>query len=572
MSAAHNFQGSCEMQNPDSAQAKVGELPPTYTAPNATIIPSKRSDDDVQFISSKPVKRRKISEQKPGPTCQPQFSVSTTPAPLAIPAPAPAPVPVPAVPFSVPTTTQAVNGPKEGAHASERRLSTGMVGLPSDMHAVELTYGIRGVSLPVLENFVLNQPPRRPRPMSPPELSPKTLPQTISPAMLSIHTQNRPGEYGLQETPHQEIESCRTSENIVESTTPHQESQNLESATEQLHVLNMPINQPAPPVASSGVPKQSDAKLSSMPPPPAPRSEQSHATDSRQKCPISAEKTTDKTTKIGTHHGNSKQPCQICARMRQQANLARAQGIPMMPQNVPSPQLIPQVPCHQPYGQHLQPHMMAITRNGMHSFAPGFPMMMPIQGNSFPNFATHVSLPPPQPTQQTPRTHSPQNIGKPVPDNSAQATETKAQERRSAAPAPAANPSNLLKPPASLIQPTYRKPSPNLIVDVAETCQEKFPFEEVAQRHNAPVEKVFDVFAAIIQVPLLRCPTDRRRPGTLAKSRLREYTRAKRDIQETRGGADGRDKEGAAAVVTPLDIAHRMGTVEFPEGFSFGNR
>ncbi|RYP10255.1 hypothetical protein DL764_000747 [Monosporascus ibericus] len=258
--------------------------------------------------------------------------------------------------------------------------------------------------------------------------------------------------------------------------------------------------------------------------------------------------------------------------MRQQGNLARTQGIPMMPQNVPSPQLIPQGPCHQPYGQHLQAHMMAMTPNGMHSFAPGFPMMMPIQGNSFPNFATHMPLRLPQLTQLTSRTHSPQNTGKPVPDSSAQATETKAQERRSPAPAPAANSSEPLKPPASLIQLTYRKPSPNLIVDVAETCQEKFPFEEVAQRHNVPVEKVFDVFAAIIQVPLLRCPTDRRRPGRLAKSRIREYTGAKRDIQESRDGAEDRDKEGAAAVVTPLDIAHRMGTVEFPEGFGFGNR
>ncbi|RYP64576.1 hypothetical protein DL771_008689 [Monosporascus sp. 5C6A] len=570
MSAAHNFQGRCEMHNPDSAQAKVGELPPTYTGPNASVIPSKRSDDDIQFISSKPVKRRKISEQKPGPTCQPQFAVSTTSAPLASPFPAPAPVPVPAVPFPAPTTTRAVNGPREGAHASERRLSTGMVGLPSDMHAVELNYGIRGVSLPVLDNFVLNQPPRGPRPMSPPELSPKTLPQTISPAMLSIHTQNRPGECGLQETPHQEIESCRTSEYIVESTTPHKEPQNSEPATKQLHVLNMPINQPAPPVASTGVSKQSDAKFSSMPPPPVPRSEQSYATDPIQKFPVSAEKTADKTAKISTHHRDSKQPCQICARMRQQANLVRTQGIPMMPQNVSSTQLIPQVPCHQPYGQHLQPHMMAMTPNGMHSFA-GFPMMMPIQGNSFPNFAAHMPLPPPQAIQQTPRTHSPQNTGKPVPDSSAQATETNAQGRKSPAPTPAANSSNPLKPPASLIQLTYRKPSPNLIVDVAETCQEKFPFEEVAQRHNAPVEKVFDVFAAIIQVPLLRCPTDRRRPGRLATSRIREYTRAKRDIQESRGGAGDRDKEGAAAAVTPLDIAHRMGTVEFPEGFSFGN-
>lgn len=122
------------------------------------------------------------------------------------------------------------------------------------------------------------------------------------------------------------------------------------------------------------------------------------------------------------------------------------------------------------------------------------------------------------------------------------------------------------KPPASLIQPTYRKPSPNLIVDVAETCQEKFPFEEVAKRHNVPVEKVFDVFAAIIQVPLLRCPTDRRRAGKLATTRVKEYTRAKKAIQESGGQNNSNPNEGT--VVKPADIANRLGQVDFPEGFN----
>ncbi|KAK7750303.1 hypothetical protein SLS62_007710 [Diatrype stigma] len=157
--------------------------------------------------------------------------------------------------------------------------------------------------------------------------------------------------------------------------------------------------------------------------------------------------------------------------------------------------------------------------------------------------------------------------------------------------------------PLSLIQPTYRKPSPNLIVDVAETCQERFPFEEVARRHNAPVDKVFDVFAAIIQVPLLRCPTDRRRAGKLATQRIREYAKARKDIlSETSSsseatsagvgagaGAGGSNLEkgveagtrtgtppaagagAGTAVITPLDIAQRMGTVGFPQGFHLDN-
>lgn len=134
-------------------------------------------------------------------------------------------------------------------------------------------------------------------------------------------------------------------------------------------------------------------------------------------------------------------------------------------------------------------------------------------------------------------------------------------------------PQSPFRPPASLIQPTYRKPSPNLIVDVAETCQKKFPFEEVAKRHNVPVDKVIEVFAAIIQVPLLRCPTDRRRPGKLATGRVKEYARAKKDIQEERaavgeGGEKTAGERGAEINVRPLEIAQRLGLVELPDEFT----
>jgi hypothetical protein len=107
-----------------------------------------------------------------------------------------------------------------------------------------------------------------------------------------------------------------------------------------------------------------------------------------------------------------------------------------------------------------------------------------------------------------------------------------------------------------------------LIVDVAETCQEKFPFEEVAKRHNVPVDKVFEVFAAIIQVPLLRCPTDRRRPGRLATARIKEYSKAKKNIQEAMAhGLEG-DKQEAA--VDSMEVVRRLGQVELPEGFTLG--
>lgn len=143
-----------------------------------------------------------------------------------------------------------------------------------------------------------------------------------------------------------------------------------------------------------------------------------------------------------------------------------------------------------------------------------------------------------------------------------------------------------IRPPSSLIQPTYRKPSPNLIVDVAETCQERFPFEEVAKRHNVPVDKVFEIFAAIIQVPLLRCPTDRRRQGRLATARIKEYNKARKDARDStaRKGGDGATKKSTAAAaaeaaeaeedarIAPAEIAKRLGQAEFPEGFTLGGK
>ncbi|KAI9050565.1 hypothetical protein LZ554_005726 [Drepanopeziza brunnea f. sp. 'monogermtubi'] len=77
-----------------------------------------------------------------------------------------------------------------------------------------------------------------------------------------------------------------------------------------------------------------------------------------------------------------------------------------------------------------------------------------------------------------------------------------------------------------------RKHSPNLIVDIAETCQEMFPFAAVAERHDVAIQKVFDTFSAIIQLPLLRNADDRRRHGSLGKRRTKEYRDAKRAMQK----------------------------------------
>ncbi|KAI1142266.1 hypothetical protein F5Y05DRAFT_219941 [Hypoxylon sp. FL0543] len=500
---------------------------PTSSVPKSAV-PSKRSgdDDDIEFISSNPVKKQKIGEHVPHPTPQ-QHQAPVVPA-------------APVFPMVAPSFE---------LRDSDRRISTGMVGLPSDIDAVELASALRGVSLPVLEKFVLNQPLRKPRPLSPPELSPKQLPQTIVPSMPSAGAiKSGPGSSKSQIAP----VACMATDEV----TTDEDSVALEvpaptptpsSTADESKVLHAPVSQVKP--SHPGITKshkEGDPGRLAMPPPPLLRNESSAAPKA--------------TLPPDTFHESprsdmAKHPCQICARMRQQANLAKVHGLPMLHHSMPHP-MVPQIA---PYSQHLHPQMLSMGPNGIHPFSPGFsPIMMPIHGSNLATHPSHMTNPV-QINQQGKEENSQEH-----PENSSDLTQPSPNPTVGAVEStPGADP---VKPPASLIQPTYRKPSPNLIVDVAETCQEKFPFEEVAKRHNVPVEKVFDVFAAIIQVPLLRCPTDRRRAGRLATTRVREYTRAKKAIQETGGQNNADPKE--EPVVKPLDVANRLGQVDFPEGFN----
>jgi hypothetical protein len=69
------------------------------------------------------------------------------------------------------------------------------------------------------------------------------------------------------------------------------------------------------------------------------------------------------------------------------------------------------------------------------------------------------------------------------------------------------------------------------VVDIAEICQQVFPFAEVAKRHNMPVQKVHNTFSAVIQLPLLRHASDNRRHGSLGKQRIREFREAKKAME-----------------------------------------
>ncbi|KAI1179398.1 hypothetical protein F4777DRAFT_474456 [Nemania sp. FL0916] len=538
-----------------------------HQPPIHAVVPSRRpaeeDDDDVQFISEKPVKRHRIDER--------QLVTATAPV-LQAPLPPSAITTGPIIVPNIPTATMELPGGE--LNDAERRLSTGMVGLLSDFHTVELAYALRGVSMPMLENFAFDQPFRRHRPLSPPELSPKQLPSTISPA-----TPNVPGSGATLEV----SGSMKPSDLSVARTTPSNTSPEVKrpvpalvpdltrtiQTTNQLRISQKPghmKNCPAP--VSQSQSKKIGPKDTNNPPratPALPRAEAAHTSSSND---------TSNQPEGNNHLNNTsappqKQPCQVCARMRHQAPFPRAQVMPMAKAALPL-HLQPQLHYHAPYGQHMHPHMMAPPTSNVHQFGHNFsPAMMPVGGNS--------SMPPPSPSQShtppqpvTPRQEGVDKDKQSAPEQSKPTEPPQVTEPKSPASSPKATPQSQIKPPAFLIQPTYRKPSPNLIVDVAETCQEKFPFEEVAKRHNVTVDKVFEVFAAIIKVPLLRCPTDRRRPGRLATTRIKEYNKAKKDIQDSR--TDKPDAAEQEPTVDATDVAQKLGQVEFPEGFTLSRK
>ncbi|KAI8956280.1 hypothetical protein F4801DRAFT_526100 [Xylaria longipes] len=543
-----------------------GSVPPSPLCPLTTAIaPSKRrveDDDDIQFISEKPVKRRRISEKQPAvPMPQQPMNLLATDAGVAAAASAANIVPN--------ISTTATQMPSSDPRDTERRLSTGMVGLPSDIQAIELTYALRGVSMPVLENFVLDQPFRKPRPSSPPELSPKQLPSTVSPEMLNIQSgQCAPGAFGVVKPSNDQI-VCQSSRHTTscQIEKPPMTSQLAKTTldTHQTPVLMAPSssnNRDTPTFSDRG--KRADSKSTPMPPPPSPLTvphpEVSHGAPSGS---------SPRLLNNHHHHNSSahsqKHPCQVCSRLRYQAQLSRAQGLPMVNAALP-PHLMPQLHYHTSYGQHIHPQMLTIPTSNVHQYGTNFaPVMIPVNGNSFVPLS---SRPPPQPSpqQSTPQQQEGAETDKQTTSEQSRKTESPQISQLKNTASNTSATSSPIKPPASLIQPTYRKPSPNLIVDVAETCQEKFPFEEVAKRHNVPVDKVFDVFAAIIQVPLLRCPTDRRRPGRLATARIKEYNKAKKDILDFR--TDKGEVNGPEAAVDSTDIAQKLGRVEFPDGFN----
>lgn len=562
-------------------QTSAGQVYANQRPPANGMAPAKRpvneDDDDIQFISEKPVKRHKAKEKQPSIPVPQQPMISFPGA-----ANTAASATVPNTSITATETATGISG--SGPMDMERRLSTGMVGLPPDMNAIELTYALRGVSMPVLENFVLDQPIRRPRPPRSPQLSPKQLPSTISSTTLSVPSNQHVPMVRSFPTPSNAPAVCPSPSHtscIPEKPGVTTNSTRAVLGTDKPHASETHMNSghASPTLSTPGNPTGPSSATTHLTVPA--HSEATHITP----CSGSNPRLSEHHPQVGTAQP-PKQPCQACSRLRHHAQLSRTQGLPMV-QAFP-PHFMPQLHCHPAYGQNFHPQGMgmgmAMPMGDFRQLGPNLgSVMVPVNSTPFAPLPSNARLqpqsqppppPPPPPQQVAPKQQKGDEKVKEqhVPENSKKAASPKASKAKNGTAKSSVAPSPI-RPPASLIQPTYRKPSPNLIVDVAETCQETFPFEEVAKRHNVPVNKVFEIFAAIIQVPLLRCPTDRRRQGRLATARIKEYNKAKKDVREStarKGGEGAKRATAAEDAIAPADIAQRLGQAEFPEGFTLG--
>ena len=259
---------------------------------------------------------------------------------------------------------------------------------------------------------------------------------------------------------------------------------------------------------------------------------------------------------VGLHGPGLKRPkahCQICAARRQQAALQQAalgaNGKTAFPQGTLPPGTgSSHAPMQAPNGAGYNVVYVPTPMQGSN-----FPVG--VQFNSHPNQSNHnvttgMGLPSQQyilqnpaqgkivarpPPVQTSQTTAPTLMGQTEPPRS----ETRVSPQQGVAPRKLAH--------------QEHSPGKHIIVDIADTAMEAFPFAKVAQRHNTTVDRVRNIFEAVVAMPLLRVPADKRRAGKLGQDRVKSYLVAKKDLDRQRA-AKGR--EGRPSV---YEMAKAMG-------------
>ncbi|KAK2058881.1 hypothetical protein LY76DRAFT_626213 [Colletotrichum caudatum] len=535
-------------------------IPTSYPQP---VTPAKREDDDVQFLSSNPVKKRRIDGHQATP--QPIAS-SPHMRPPALCGHEP---PKPAKPIAQP----------------ERRGSTGMVAPTPATHMPD-TDPMRGCSVPTPERAGYQETfwtAPRTGPQSSPPVSPKTLPEHISPSMLRTDKarESTNGHLDTMRIIHQQRE---IKDMVPAHTAP--EPAGITDSRKAAAAIN------AVPVTDAMIGSQQPTTLEPIPDNSCTETEPKHAAsasprlDTNAMCsktiitqfePYIRHSTSSSSpvalaaqagsygvpeTQAGSCGGRpapgAKGPCRQCveAQMRQQAaNMAAATVLPSAQRTQPPNQTsVPSSAIQQPWAQLL-------GLNPYHTAMAGA-MYGPLLQQPLMPGATAPFAVPPQQSHMPPGIPTPQAGGSmyhfgsvsPMPQTQAYTT-----QQPPAKPIKAAT--GTVKPQTARI-PDTQPTTKHIIVDVADTCFSVFPFAEVAKRHNQPEQKVRDIFSAVIQVPLLRCPTDKRRAGKLGTARVKEFNQAKKEVQaqQSNAGQLRQDSPNQAAYMpSAWDVAQFMG-------------
>ncbi|EFQ30981.1 uncharacterized protein GLRG_06125 [Colletotrichum graminicola M1.001] len=559
----------------ESSHHRFGMFPPALPTIPASypqpVTPAKREDDDVQFVSSNPVKKRRIDCHQDTPQL---IGSSPHMRPPALCSHEP---PKPAKPTAQP----------------ERRGSTGMVAPTPATHMPD-TDPMRGCSVPTPERSGYQETfwtAPRTGPQSSPPVSPKTLPENISLPMLRTDNahESANGHLETMRISHQQREikdmvpahtapspagvtdagKATTVINAVPATDAmiaSQQTTTLEPTPGHFRTDNEPKH------AASASPRHHTNAVCSKTTITQSQPHTHHCTSSSSPVVLA--------TQVGPYYGASetqagscrgrpasgaKGPCRQCieAKMRQQAaNMAAATTLPSAQKaQSPNQTSVPSSAIQQPWA-----HLLGVNpyHTAMAGAMYGPLLQQPLMPGATGPFAVtpqQSHMPPGIPTHQVGGNMYHFGSVSPMPQTQAYTTQQ-----------PPAKPIKVatgnVKPQTARIldtQPTTK----HIIVDVAETCFNVFPFAEVAKRHNQPEQKVRDIFAAVIQLPLLRCPTDKRRAGKLGTARVKEFNQAKKEVQVQQADTGQLRQESqnqAAYMPSAWDVAQFMGPSDMQPG------
>ena len=243
--------------------------------------------------------------------------------------------------------------------------------------------------------------------------------------------------------------------------------------------------------------------------------------------------------------GLPKAPCQICAARRQkmarQKAAAGGSGMAAFPNGAFPPGTMPQ-----------HPHAPSVSGTGYNVvFVP-----TPVQGSNgsgaqftHPNQATSN----PAGAMGRPHAYMLQNPqpGPTMLSSVPQARRITNMPNQTTPPGPEPRTSPQQIPPTRKFPHQEPSAGKHIIVDIADTAMEVFPFSKVAKRHNVSVDKVRNIFEAVVAVPFLRVPADKRRAGKVGQERVKGYLAAKKEMEREGGGRDGVSAYEVARVMGP---------------------